>query len=187
MNRWTKLKAIKLSGARGVVPLRAGCREFFAKPSNLIDWDFQGAYNGLIKPKGSAADFLYRPGKGVGMVLGGKSLAAAVLWILVFMGFPGEGIGELPSIAKKMQETLPVKIYRLILDPSSMQPVVLLTDLQEEKAMLIWIGPCEANAIQTEREKIKPPRPQTHDLAGNILVRTGWKIQKIVITHSLSL
>jgi bifunctional DNase/RNase len=118
------------------------------------------------------------------MVLGGRSLAAAVLWILVSMGFPGEGIGELPSVTKKMPETLPVKIYRLILDPSSMQPVVLLTDLQEEKAMPIWIGPCEANAIQTEMEKVKPLRPQTHDLAQNILVRTGWKIQKIVITHS---
>ncbi len=62
------------------------------------------------------------------------------------------------------QELLQVKIQRLIIDPSSNQPVVFLTDLQEERALLIWIGPCEANAMNAEMEGTRHPRPQTHDL-----------------------
>ena len=118
------------------------------------------------------------------MRLGAKVLAVGVLWVFVPMGFSGGGIGKLPLAMAAVGETVPVKAYQLILDPRSMQPVLLLSDLQEEKAMLIWIGPCEANAMQAEIDKTKPPRPQTHDLAETILLKTGWKIQKIVITHS---
>ncbi len=119
------------------------------------------------------------------MKLGAKvSGGAAVLWVFVSMGFLGGGIEKLPSAMAATAETVPVKVYRLILDPRSMQPVVLLSDLQEEKAMMIWIGPCEANAMQAEMEKTRPPRPQTHDLAESILLQTEWKIQRVVITHS---
>ena len=118
------------------------------------------------------------------MRLEAKVLAAAVLWVLVSMEFPGAWIGISSSAMAAIDETVPVKVYRLILDPRSMQPVVLLSDLQEEKAMMIWIGPCEANAMQAELEKTKPPRPQTHDLAETIMRKAEWKIHKIVITHS---
>ena len=118
------------------------------------------------------------------MRLEAKVLAAAVLWVFVSMEFPGVGIENSPSAMAATAETVPVKVYRLILDPRSMQPVVLLSDLQEEKAMMIWIGPCEANAMQAELEKTKPLRPQTHDLAETIMLKTEWKIHKIVVTHS---
>jgi bifunctional DNase/RNase len=118
------------------------------------------------------------------MKQGAKRWAAAVLWGFVFTGFSAGGIETLPSAMAAVAETVPVKVYRLILDPRSMTPVVLLSDLQEERAMLIWIGPCEANAMQAAIDKTKPPRPQTHDLAETILLKTKWKIQKVVITHS---
>jgi bifunctional DNase/RNase len=81
-------------------------------------------------------------------------------------------------------ELLQVKIQRLTVDPSSHQPVVLLTDLQEERALLIWIGPCEANAMNAVMEGIKPPRPQTHDLLREVIQKMKARIQKVVITHS---
>lgn len=81
-------------------------------------------------------------------------------------------------------ELLQVKIQRLTIDPSSNQPVVLLTDLQEERALLIWIGPCEANAMNAVMEGTKPPRPQTHDLLQGVIQKMKAKIQKVVITHS---
>jgi bifunctional DNase/RNase len=81
-------------------------------------------------------------------------------------------------------ELLQVKILRLTVDPSSHQPVVLLTDLQEERALLIWIGPCEANAMNAVLEGIKPPRPQTHDLLQKVIQTMKARIQKVVITHS---
>jgi bifunctional DNase/RNase len=82
------------------------------------------------------------------------------------------------------QELLPVKIQRLIIDPSSNQPVVFLTDPQEERALLIWIGPCEANAMNNEMEGINPPRPQTHDLLRGVILKMKAKVQKVIITHS---
>ncbi len=81
-------------------------------------------------------------------------------------------------------ELLQVKIQRLTIDPSSNQPVVFLADLQEERALLIWIGPCEANAMNMEMEGTKAPRPQTHDLLQRVIQRMKAKIQKVVITHS---
>ena len=86
--------------------------------------------------------------------------------------------------AAATQEVLPVKIHRLTMDPSSGQPVVFLTDPQEERALPIWIGPCEANAMNAEMEGTKPPRPQTHDLLERVIQKMKGKIQKVIVTHS---
>ena len=88
------------------------------------------------------------------------------------------------AAAPASQKLIPVKVQRLIIDPTSNQPVVFLTDLQEERALLVWIGPCEANAMNAELEGTKPPRPQTHDLLQEVIHQMRGKVQKIVITHS---
>jgi bifunctional DNase/RNase len=62
--------------------------------------------------------------------------------------------------------------------------VVLLSDLQEERALPVWIGPCEANAMKMEMEGTKAPRPQTHDLLQSAITKMKGKIQKVIVTHS---
>ena len=111
------------------------------------------------------------------------ALAAICLAISVF---PPQELAAKPpaSAAPASQELLQVKIQRLIVDPSNNQPVVFLTDLQEERALLVWIGPCEANAMNAEMEGTKHPRPQTHDLLQGVIQRMKGKVQKIIITHS---
>jgi bifunctional DNase/RNase len=42
--------------------------------------------------------------------------------------------------------------------------VVFLADSLEERALPIWIGPFEANAINAVIQGTQPPRPLTHDL-----------------------
>ena len=76
-----------------------------------------------------------------------------------------------------------VKIYRLAVDPMTSQPVVLLSDPLEERAMPIWIGPFEANALNSEMEGIPSIRPQTHDLLQSIMQKAELKLLRIVITH----
>jgi len=88
------------------------------------------------------------------------------------------------TAASASQELLQVKIQRLIIDPSNNQPVVFLADLQEERALLIWIGPCEANAMNAEMEGTKHPRPLTHDLLQGVIQKMKGKLQKIIVTHS---
>jgi uncharacterized protein len=97
---------------------------------------------------------------------------------------PELAAGPFKLAAAVPQELLQVKIQRLTIDPSSGQPVVFLTDPQEERALPIWIGPCEANAMNAEMEGTKPPRPQTHDLLERVIQKMKGKIQKIIITHA---
>lgn len=104
-------------------------------------------------------------------------LAAAIGW----GGAPWAGEAKPGPAGSK--NLIPVKILRLLLDPTSQQPVVLLADLADERAMPIWIGPCEANALQGEIQGTKSPRPLTHDLADTLIRNLKGKIRRVIITH----
>ncbi len=76
-----------------------------------------------------------------------------------------------------------VKVVKIILDPVTNSPIVILRDLEEKKALPIWIGLFEANAIAMEMEKVITPRPMTHDLIKGILESLGTEVQKIVVDN----
>jgi hypothetical protein len=50
-----------------------------------------------------------------------------------------------------------------------------------KKAILIWIGVSEANAIYLEINGVEPPRPMTHDLIKSILDGLRTHVQHILI------
>ena len=85
--------------------------------------------------------------------------------------------------APSQRDLLEVKVLRLVLDPSSMQPVVLLRDPAGDRVMPIWIGPNEATAIQGELEGIRFPRPLTHDLLEQVIQRFDGTLRRAVITQ----
>jgi len=60
-----------------------------------------------------------------------------------------------------------MRVSGLTMDPITNTPIVILKDLEEKKAIPIWIGIFEASAIATEIEKITFSRPMTHDLRNN--------------------
>jgi hypothetical protein len=93
------------------------------------------------------------------------------------------GAGMDLSPGSEKSKLLPVTVYRLILDPVSQHPVVILADSLEERALPIWIDSFEANAIQSEMEGIKHRRPLTHDLLERIIQKTHATIHQIVITQ----
>ncbi len=74
-----------------------------------------------------------------------------------------------------------MKVSGLTIDPITNTPIVILKDLQEKKAIPIWIGLFEASAITTELEKITFSRPMTHDLMHDILKILGVEIDRIEI------
>ena len=76
---------------------------------------------------------------------------------------------------------LEMKVKGLTVDPVTKLPIVILKDLKDEKALPIWIGPQEANAIVLEMEHIVPPRPMTHDLIKNILDGIHARVDRVVI------
>ena len=109
----------------------------------------------------------------------------AGLWLMASIWFSGESMGERIALTvREEKDLLQVKVHKLIVDPTSMQPVVFLADSRGERALPIWIGPCEANALNMEIQATKAPRPLTHDLMVRIMQKVNAKVQRIIITHS---
>jgi len=77
-----------------------------------------------------------------------------------------------------------MKVSGLTIDPLTNTPIVILKDLDEKKAIPIWIGLFEASAIATELEKITFSRPMTHDLIYELLKTLGVEVLKVEI-HDL--
>jgi bifunctional DNase/RNase len=80
-------------------------------------------------------------------------------------------------------ELVEVKFHNLTVDPRNRQPVVLLADLNNERAILIWIGVFEARAIHSEMQGVEPIRPLTHDLLEKVIQQTNANIERIIITR----
>ena len=74
-----------------------------------------------------------------------------------------------------------MKLKSLTLDPSSKAFVIFLSDLENQHALPIWIGPFEANAIALELQGVASHRPMTHDLIRNILGVLNSEIVKIEV------
>lgn len=76
---------------------------------------------------------------------------------------------------------LEMKVRGLTLDPLSNMALVILRDLEGNKALPIWVGIPEANAIALEIEQVPTPRPMTHDLIRNILEGLNASVSRIVV------
>ncbi|MBI1857848.1 MAG: bifunctional nuclease family protein [Candidatus Melainabacteria bacterium] len=71
----------------------------------------------------------------------------------------------------------------IALDVRNNHPLVILNDSSKKRALPIWIGQAEAQAIARALEDFKPERPLTHDLIINLLKATGYKIKHIEINE----
>ena len=67
------------------------------------------------------------------------------------------------------------------LDPLGQSPVVILADKEGRKALPIWIGLLEADAIDKELRNVTSPRPMTHDLLYSILGKAQGKVKEVRI------
>ena len=76
-----------------------------------------------------------------------------------------------------------MKVMGIALDVRTNSPIVVLHDLDNRKALPIWIGSAEASAIIRCIEGLVVARPMTHDLITNIIEKTGYKLDKIEINY----
>lgn len=60
-------------------------------------------------------------------------------------------------------------------------PIILLTDEEEEKILPIWIGILEAHAIAISIEGATVQRPMTHDLMVGVFGRLKVSLNRVVI------
>ncbi len=75
---------------------------------------------------------------------------------------------------------IPVKVKEIAYD-IMMNPVVLLLDEQELKALPIWVGPFEAHSIAIALQGICLDRPLTHDLLKNLCDLMEFRLNMVVI------
>ena len=77
-----------------------------------------------------------------------------------------------------------VKVMGIVVDPKASNPEVVLVDLSGQKALPIWIGVFEAEAISRGIEEVVTLRPMTHDLMKQILDTFQVTLTRVVI-HDL--
>jgi bifunctional DNase/RNase len=91
---------------------------------------------------------------------------------------------SLVLIAVSKEKTSPfveMEVKGVRLDAVGNSPVVLLADKEGKKALPIWVGLLEANAIDKELRNSTSPRPMTHDLLYSILAQAHVKVKEIRI------
>ena len=63
----------------------------------------------------------------------------------------------------------------------SQHRIVILKEMDSERQLPIWIGPCEADAITIELQDVKVARPVTHDLLKNVIKEMGGRVSHVLI------
>ena len=74
-----------------------------------------------------------------------------------------------------------MKVMGIALDTRTGSPIVVLHDLDNRRALPIWIGSAEASAIIRKIEKLSVTRPMTHDLIVDIVKQTGYSVDRVEI------
>lgn len=77
-----------------------------------------------------------------------------------------------------------MKVAGIALDAVNRTPIVLLKDLQDRRALPIYIGQDQAKAIVSALDHQPPPRPLTHDLMVNLINTWEMTLDRVII-HSL--
>ena len=90
-------------------------------------------------------------------------------------------ISQETHLAQQKPGIVKMKVMRVRVDPLGAESVVILEDMEESRAIPIWIGFSEANAIALEINGVVPPRPMTHDLIKNILEGLCARVERILI------
>ena len=63
----------------------------------------------------------------------------------------------------------------------SQHRIVLLKEMDNDRQLPIWIGPCEVDAITIELQDVKVARPMTADLLNIVIRELGGSISHVLI------
>lgn len=81
------------------------------------------------------------------------------------------------------EEPIQVEVQGVGFDPTLNSPVVILQNKDKSKAIPIWVGMSEAQAIHLQLEGAVLPRPMTHDLMKTIIEQVGVEFEKVVVSE----
>jgi bifunctional DNase/RNase len=75
-----------------------------------------------------------------------------------------------------------VRVDRVVVDEQD-TPVVVLEEEGGTRWLPIWIGSAEARSIAIEMESLHLPRPNTHDLARDLIHELHAEVVRVVVTE----
>ncbi|MBR1977078.1 bifunctional nuclease family protein [bacterium] len=75
-----------------------------------------------------------------------------------------------------------MNVMGIALDTRTGTPIVVLNDLDNRKALPIWIGSAEASSIIRKIENIPSTRPMTHDLFVDFVDQMNGELKYVEIT-----
>ena len=107
-------------------------------------------------------------------------LASAVT-LLAMMTVLMAGQAQARDLAVDPDDLVPVELATVGVDPAGGAPLVLLREPDSGDVVPIRIGVAEARAILMAQHDVDVPRPQTHDLVGNILAGLDAILQRVLV------
>jgi uncharacterized protein len=101
-----------------------------------------------------------------------------LLGLLAALGLPLVGCGTQPDESQDVR----VRVDRVVIDDND-TPVVVLEEEGGTRWLPIWIGSSEARSIAIEMESMRSPRPNTHDLARDLIQHLDAEVARAVVTE----
>ena len=104
---------------------------------------------------------------------------AAVMFVLVAL--VGAAVAD-ERPAPGEDGLVELSVRELVFDRASGAPVMLLEGRGRKDVLIpIWIGLCEARAIELARSGAVAPRPLTYDMVAAFVHTTGASVERVVI------
>ncbi len=85
------------------------------------------------------------------------------------------------ELAVEPDDLVPVELATVGVDPVGGSPLVLLREPDSGDVVPIRIGVAEARAILMAQHGVDVPRPQTHDLIGNVLEGLDATLERVLV------
>ena len=101
-----------------------------------------------------------------------------LLALLATLGLPLVGCGKQADESRDVR----VRVDRVVIDDND-SPVVVLEEEGGTRWLPIWIGSSEARSIAIEMESMRSPRPNTHDLARDLIQHLDAEVARAVVTE----
>jgi bifunctional DNase/RNase len=98
--------------------------------------------------------------------------------LLLIAGIGALACGDSPT---EPDPNIPVHVGVVAIDQNDL-PVVILEEDEGSRWLPIWIGSSEARSIALAMEEYSPKRPNTHDLAGQLILGLAAELDRVVVT-----
>jgi uncharacterized protein len=85
------------------------------------------------------------------------------------------------ELAVAPSQLMPAELVAVQVLGASGMAVVLLSVGNGQGELPIFTGTAEAEALGRAWQQDRPPRPLTHELLGDVLEATGWRVERLVI------